>query len=256
MDTPTRLISATLSVLMLLTAGCGKRGEPAVAATSPTDLGEARPVASPRSESVPRHAVSSAPSAVQATSWTEQLRLVPEHDRALLMALNERYFGSLSFESPEEHAELIALGFPTVDEWLAANRMTDSELAQLAKRGNIKAKALYADRAISNLEKLKAVAPAAATADHERRLIDAATVSTYMADQALETNRNAFAAYVLGRQRATLYGSHEPLFAALMVGRDLGDRRAGSLAAKLPEASLNGGAIVTMYGSMMDRLGR
>ena len=256
MNTSARVFCAILSVFALFTTGCRKSEESALPATSAVGPIEVRTDTSSRSEAVSQGSVSHTPYAVQATSWSEQLRLVPEQDRALLMALNERYFGALSFNSPEEHTKLLALGFPTVDEWLAANKLTDTKLAQLAKSGNIKAKALYADRAISNLEKLKAVAPPAATRDHERILIDASTMSTYMADQALEANRSAFAAYVLGRQRATLYGSQEPLFAALMVGRDLGDRRANSLAMKLPRTGLDGAAIVVMYDSMLGRLGR
>lgn len=257
MDMLTRATSVTLLLSIVTVAGCRQPSQQRSSESSPTEKAAAKVPRSPAADGLSAASLAGPPAAIRGTSWSEQLGSVPEGERAALMALNERYFGALSFSSPEEQAKLVALGFPTVGEWLAASRMSDEELGKLAKEGSAKAKVLYADRAITNLEKLKSVPSAlAATPDHERRLIEASAMSTYFADQALEASKSAFSAYVLGQQRATLYGSTEPLFAALMIGRQLGDQRATSLAASLPASRLDGSAIVVMYDSMLGRLRR
>ena len=67
-----------------------------------------------------------------AQSWDARLSTLTIAQQARLESLNVRYYGSLEFNSPEEQRKLIEAGFPMPEEWLAAEAMSDEELATLA----------------------------------------------------------------------------------------------------------------------------
>lgn len=81
-----------------------------------------------------------------APSWDARLAKLPERDRAYLEAVNGRYYGALAFASLQEQRELVALGFPMPEEWLAARDTPDAELERLATAGNQKARMFHIDR--------------------------------------------------------------------------------------------------------------
>ena len=80
-----------------------------------------------------------------AQSWNDRLATLTTSERAQLESLNFRYYGTLEFNSPEEQRKLVAAGVPMPEEWLAASRMSDEELASLADARSPKASLFFAD---------------------------------------------------------------------------------------------------------------
>lgn len=185
-------------------------------------------------------------------SWAEALSQLPSSDREYLQDANRRYFGALSFSSIHEQQEMERLGFPKVEEWLAARRIHDSELEKLAQAGNTKAKLFYADRLAAKLEKL----PRQATSPSDQAALDqlvsqTGALATAAADEAFRSTNSPFAAYLVGYQRSTLYGSRDPTVAAMFVARDLGDHRVAALLQQTGITQVDPMAVFAVYNSML-----
>jgi hypothetical protein len=190
-------------------------------------------------------------------SWAERVSKLSSEDREYVQDANRRYFGSLRYSSTEELQKLISLGFPTVEDWLAAKRMHDVELAKLAESGNSKAKLLYADRLASRLESVPRGADRSEKQpEADRRMASAASAATAAADDALAASRSPFAAYVVGYQRSTIYGSPEPMVAAMFMARSLGDQRAGNLLAQAGVSGSDPSAVFAVYNGMLSTMRR
>lgn len=164
-----------------------------------------------------------------APSWEARLAKLPERDRAYLEAVNGRYYGALAFANEQEQRELIALGFPMPEEWLAARDTPDAELERLAIAGNQKARMFHIDRVSERVAPVLTVRGFENTpGDQElfRQFVDA----TAMVANLLHDTRSPFVAYLAGRvvSSGTLGGQPEAIAASFQLARELGDPRADS----------------------------
>lgn len=154
-------------------------------------------------------------------TWNDYLATLPRYERKLLESANQRYFGLLEFNSPQEYATLIQAGFPSPEEWLNFESMTDYELRKRAQANERMAQLFYADR----LAQRAGRAPGelgGRTPEVERIAIDA----TIQAAIALRGSRDPFSAYVYGKVSSIQLGMPEAMAAAIMVAMDRGDSRA------------------------------
>lgn len=193
----------------------------------------------------------------QAPSWEALVVSFSPRDREYLESVNANYLGVLAFDTPEEQARMIAQGFPTAEEWLAARDLTDSELRDSAIEGNYKSAVLLADRAMGRADTARAHGvdtngQSPAGVQFQR---DIAT-STQFVDQALVISRSPFAAYAAGRQRSIVYRRAEPLIAGAMVARQLGDERAAAVVSSVsgPQGSFDQESVMGIYDYMMELL--
>ena len=164
-----------------------------------------------------------------AASWDARLATLPERDRAYLETINGRYYGALVFANEQEQRELIALGFPMPEEWLAARDTPDAELERQAIAGNQKARMFHTDRVSERVAPVLTVRGFENTpGDQElfRQFVDA----TAMVANLLHDTRSPFAAYLAGRivSSGTLGGQPEAIAASFQLARELGDPRADS----------------------------
>ena len=81
---------------------------------------------------------------------------LPQQEQAILRDIDARYYGANKFTAAAEQRELANQGFPMPEEWLAASRLADEELEQMANAGNIKAGMFYSDRLGSRLMEMQA----------------------------------------------------------------------------------------------------
>lgn len=161
-----------------------------------------------------------------APSWDARLAKLPERDRAYLEAVNGRYYGALAFASLQEQRELVALGFPMPEEWLAARDTPDAELERLATAGNQKARMFHIDRVSERVAPILSVRGFESAPDDEE-LFRQFVGATAMATRLLQDTRSPFAAYLAGRimSSGTLGGQPEAIAASFQL-KDLGDPRA------------------------------
>ena len=219
--------AATLSLLLACSSPEGEEtfshqvvpASAAGAAARPTADGEARAEAKSAKENSP-------------SSWQEFVSLQAHDDQLYLEALDQRYFGALSYSDGEERAYVTRAGFPTPEEWLAARTMPIDELRDQADKGDAKAAGMYADRMAMELKALIALheSDPAKVSDADR--MRAATQALWYADQAAN-RRPGFGNFVNGMVRSTMYKSWEPMTAAILYSMGDGDPRADRLAAEM-----------------------
>lgn len=191
------------------------------------------------------------------SSWAERIAKLTEAERESVQAANTRYNGALQYASVEERDALVHMGFPTVEEWLVAEGMTDAKLATAAEGGNVKAQALLADRLATRLSRLPATAARPEDQkDLEREAMRVGSAATGMADAALGRSKSPFAAYVVGYQRSVHYRSQEPMIAAALIARSLGDNRAAQVVRRTGVQQVNSADLLAMYNSMLVTLGK
>lgn len=190
---------------------------------------------------------------IEAPQWKELIATLPADQAAYLESVNARYFGALAYDSPQMLKEMVALGFPTPDEWLRAREMTDQDLATLADRGNRKAQAFQLDRVLAQTAEyatLRDKDPDAYAKSMGPRL---AMRANELAPRIQASDKSAFAAYLLGHTYAALSqpASPESAAAGMFLAVERGDRRAVNLLqryqAKHP--GMNIGVVMAAYSS-------
>ena len=171
-----------------------------------------------------------------AQSWNDRLATLTTSERAHLESLNFRYYGTLEFNSPEEQRKLLAAGVPMPEEWLAASRMSDEELASLADARSPKASLFFADRQLDKfIDAQQRLEGSGIDPDFHSDVINSRAQALVYAGQALALTRSPFAAYLYGSLSEKLYGGQEYTAAAISVAGALGDERARVYAHELVE---------------------
>jgi hypothetical protein len=180
------------------------------------------------------------------------------HIRSHLAAYGSGTFGVsryaidsiLSFRTREQLQWLVSNGFPMPDDILAAEAMSDEELADLASTGNFKATAFHLDR-ISQRH-MKAVAEASVTGttvDDAAMLRDAQAL-----EDRLLSEGSAFGAYSIARSGIARGNVGEAL-AAYSYAKALGDVRATDFARQLEGSSSGESALTALiaYDTLLMR---
>ena len=150
-------------------------------------------------------------------------------DQQYLQELDYRYFGVMSFNSPEERDYLLQAGFPTPEEWLAATKMTDSDLRARADSGDTKAAGMFADRMSRRLATLTEADEAQPGSVPDSERVAVATMAVLYATQAMQSSRSPFGLYVEGMVKSSIFDSWEPMTAAMLESRRRGDPRVDRL---------------------------
>lgn len=220
-------MSATtfLSFALLLNA-CAKTGREQTDYVAPIKQGDEPPVTLQPDKN--DDAISMATTKIKLTvtpppaaTWKNFISTLSEEERQLIESANQRYFGLLEFTSPQEYEAIIEAGFPSLEEWLQFEKMSDDELKIRAQANDKMAKLFYADRLAQYVEQ----APGELgrrKADVERMAIDASVLAAI----ALRGSQDAFSAYVYGKVSSVQLSMAEPMAAAFMLASDRGDPRA------------------------------
>ena len=163
----------------------------------------------------------------RSSSWETRLAKFSGRDQNYLNAMNDRYYGSISFDSAEQQQRLIAQGFPMPEEWLAARDTTDAELERLAKAGNTKARMFQVDRVSERMAPVLAERGLRDTPE-DKELFRLFTDATQMAESLLRETQSPFAAYLAGRvfSAGTQGNRPEAMAGAFQLAKELGDPRA------------------------------
>jgi len=227
-------------VLVLVTA-CSHRGpEPSTESAAPRNDPPhvvTRVEPRPGTLSVPDGLrLPSVPSVKAAPSWTDRLATMTADERKQLESLNAKYYGMLEFDSAEEQKALVAAGVPMPEEWLAASRLSDAELARLANARSAKGSLFFADRQLDRfVEAKQRLEGTGVDSDFDSAVINSRAQSMVFASQALAITRSPFAAYLYGRIGERTFGEQEYTAAAIAVAMALGDDRARGLARQFEE---------------------
>jgi hypothetical protein len=179
--------------------------------------------------------------------------------REYLADLSIRYNGIFAGLEGRSMREVEALGFPSAKEWLDAKNLTDDELLNRARQGDVKAKAFYVDRGMFKLESLVSSSGAenisevfqaspAARDEYQKLAID----TQVSAAEILKFHPSPFAAYLFGRTSAVTGGMEFPIAASIAVAGDLGDARSAALlqAYSSKVGAMDPGAVMSSYNSM------
>lgn len=168
-----------------------------------------------------------------AASWDEFVALQAIPDQEYLQSLEKRYFGAVAFQTADEREYMNRAGFPSPEEWLAAKRMTDSQLQEKADAGDPKAAGMFADRMSVQLGELLELAredPDAVTDADRARL---ATLAVAYSSRAMDASKSPFGLYVEGAVLSSIFNSWEPMTAALLESMERGDPRVDRLMGQL-----------------------
>jgi hypothetical protein len=229
-----RHLLTTIALSCLLASGCNaERDEVGTARAAPAaHLDKAIRDIRPGELKLPDRLRFSAVDRVRvAQSWEERLSTLTVAQQARLESLNVRYYGSLEFDSPEEQRKLVEAGFPMPEEWLAAEEMSDGELATLAKAQNPKGALFYANRELDRfIETKQQLLDAGAFNDLDKSVMHPKVEAMVYASNALALTRSPFAAYLYGSVNANMFGDPEYTAAAISVAWSLGDSRASDFA--------------------------
>lgn len=161
------------------------------------------------------------------SSWNARLAELSMRDRDYLSDMNDKYYGSLEFDSAAEQQRLATQGFPTPEEWLAVRDIPDIELERLAKTGNTKARMFQVDRVSDRVAPVLAERGLRNTPE-DKELFRLLTDAMQMAESLLRETRSPFSAYLAGRifSAGSQGNRPEPLVAAFLLAQDFGDSRA------------------------------
>ncbi|HGM6729685.1 TPA: hypothetical protein ACKQBZ_000738 [Stenotrophomonas maltophilia] len=184
--------------------------------------------------------------------------------RGYLANLSIRYNNIFTGLEGKPQAEVDALGFPTAEEWLDARNLTDDELLDRARRGDVKAKAFYVDRNVARLEDLLSSSGAeslsevfqaspAARGEYQQLVVDTQVAAAGI----LKFQPSPFAAYLYGHTSAVIGGMQFPYAAAIAVAGDLGDARSAALlqAYSNKVGAMDSDAVMSSYKSMRSTAG-
>ncbi|WP_305806410.1 hypothetical protein [Stenotrophomonas sp. YIM B06876] len=156
-----------------------------------------------------------------------------------MATIDSRYFGTLSNSSPGEDVDLKKLGFPDVNTWVAAEKMTDDELLRNARSGGHLEKELYIDRVVSLIpgNNWKGVGDTAEDNALATKIMDARSFAL----RNIGTTKSPFAVY----QAAALFNTTEVggnpamIAASFQLAAELGDTRATRMLQSYMSANRN-----------------
>jgi len=180
---------------------------------------------------------------------------LPQQEQAILRDIDARYYGANKFTAAAEQRELANQGFPMPEEWLAASRLADEELEQMANAGNIKAGMFYSDRLGSRLMEMQAANIASASSEESQKQLAQLTAKALVSGaQLMRTSNSPFTAYVYGRSLsgASKGAQPEAMAGAFFAARDRGDLRATMLMASFERENprMNSQTIMAAYYAM------
>ena len=230
----TRKVFFSIALMSLAFSGCNSHepDAPAVAAPAPKAVAAVQRPEASRGIRIPdRLRFPHVQSVHKAQSWDDRLATLTNAEKQRLESLNARYYGMLEFHSPEEQKKLIEAGYPMPEEWLAADAMSDEDLADLAKAMSPKGSMFYADRELDRfIEARQRLIDSGAYNDMDRAVVNPKIEAMISAGNALALTRSPFAAYLYGSINAELF--HDPAYtaAAISVAWSLGDERAQEFA--------------------------
>lgn len=224
-------MSIITAFLFACLAACSKTGGPTdemnETMENSTEISSYDPIHPPQAQQASATDKASPPSIPQSAapmSWADATMQLPADQKSYLQNANSRFLGLLSYDTPEEHAKLTALGFPSPKLWGQYHRLGDMELKKQAESGDHFARLFYSDRLSGIVEN----APGK-FGDRNPNIERMSSDSFVHAASALRERKDAFSAYVYGYALSTQLGSREPMAAALMIGTDLGDQRASKV---------------------------
>ena len=166
-------------------------------------------------------------------SWEEFVHMQAPADAEYLRQLDERYFGALSYRSAEELRFLLQSGFPTPQEWLEAQDMTDQQLRDAADSGDRKAAGMYADRLAERLALLRARQSTRPDVGDSRERTALVALAVNYASAAGMGTKGAFGVYMEGMVKSRIFETPEPLTAAMLEARRRGDPRTSRLISEM-----------------------
>ncbi len=162
-------------------------------------------------------------------SWEEFLARQAGHEREYLAKLDRRYFGALSYATEEERDYMIDAGFPTPEEWMAADSLTDAQLRKMADAGDAKSAGIFADRMSERFRSIRELPRNNSTDTANTDGAVLATLAVSYATQAMKGNQGPFGVYVEGMVKSSIQGTWEPMTAAMFEADRLGDPRVRKL---------------------------
>ena len=196
--------------------------------------------------------------------WDGDGSSLSSEQRKYLTDLSTRYNGIFAGLDGKPQSEVDALGFPTSKEWLDAKDLTDDELLNRAKQGDVKAKAFYVDRGLVKLESLLSSSGAenitevfqaspAARDEYQKLAID----TQVAAAEILKFHPSPFAAYLFGQTSAVTGGMQFPIAASIAVAGDLGDTRSPELLQAFSNkvGAMDSSAVMSSYNNMRNIAG-
>jgi hypothetical protein len=189
----------------------------------------------------------------EANSWEDRLLNMTSEEQKYLTEVNENYFGLFAFGSQEEQRKLMLYGFPMPEEWIAASKLNDDQLRELAENGNRTAQYIYTDRLVSSFEQLEQRSAAGPRDVEVVNELDRLKVEAgAQASTALRFYPSPFAAYLKGRTDAVTLGSLAPMAAGMALAHQLGDDRAMDYLYRLSrsKSDIDLHLVFTAYNSM------
>ncbi len=223
------IFAALIATLLLVACTSGKKD----AADNVADS-----MGSPSNSDPTAHADGTAQAPATARAQNDY-RALSQNERSLLATIDSRYFGTLSNSSPGEDVDLKKLGFPDVNTWVAAEKMTDDELLRNARSGGHLEKELYIDRVVSLIpgNNWKGVGDTAEDNALATKIMDARSFAL----RNIGTTKSPFAVY----QAAALFNTTEVggnpamIAASFQLAAELGDTRATRMLQSYMSANRN-----------------
>ena len=186
----------------------------------------------------PKHRIPSVEKAHVAGSFSEWIKFFSPPDQTKIRAFADRYYGVFEIDSPQQVVWMAQAGYPMPEDLVAAEKMSDQELDQLAKEGNAKAEMLLHDRQLDRaLDKLKGLDPNSADAAAVRQEARLDSMFLLNAD-------TPFKGYVEAADALVLEPEPERRKAAIISGliraATLGDSRAMAVLSDYSDAGVIG----------------
>ena len=166
-------------------------------------------------------------------AWMEQF---PPDDRKRIEAFADRYYGVYEIASAKQIAWMAQVGYPMPEDLIAAAKMTDAELQDLASKGNTKAKILWSDRQLTAaVDKLKQLDPNSPEANDARSSTFSSLVSVLNSDTPFKGYLEAADGLYLQRDADTGVAY---ITAGLLHAASLGDTRAADVLSDYADAGV------------------
>lgn len=200
----------------------------------PGALAAAFPVAADSTVAIPpRFQLPGVAGAQSGSSFREWIAKYPPDQQAKITAFGKKHFGVYSVNSPRQVAWMAANGYPMPEDVIAADSLSDTQLRELAERGNDKAGFLLRERNIDTIVAKLAYYRAQGKTDTDfwsgdptaRQLSDDDSTTTRL----LQQSRSPFKGYMQALdalRRDEQLGKDAAIIAGLAWAGSLGDFRA------------------------------
>jgi hypothetical protein len=226
------LSHALLAIFGIALAGCNEANSPstqsaqAQSATGSTAVATSTPPATGSLTALGKQY----PLQQSAVSWDDTVAGLPKEKAQYLRKIQARYFGAFAFSDDEERQYLEAAGFPSIEEWLTAMQMSDTELKALSDTGDGKAQAIYLDRMMDRASEYLYLREINDTAYRASPGHSYSMKAYELSTQVQFSHRSPFTGYLLGAMYSTLNypPSPESAAAGMLVAADAGDPRAAT----------------------------